>query len=203
MLTPLLPFLDSQELKSAAKARCLFARPAFSFCLFLYLRLFPAKLAAPLNPRNYIWRVWWAQRAGRWSRRSTGFWCLCSWGSPERFWGGGGIHPKGESPGSPDSADYLNFPQNHSLRTRKLPTLLCWILSQGAKAVKICQSVKVENAINVWQTYSWFHPHFSETFFGLYYDLRTFVARFWCRDLRTFSANFSWLKNRLRKLFRF
>ena len=31
------------------------------------------------------------------------------------------IHPKS---GSPDSANYLNFPQNYSLITRKLPTLL-------------------------------------------------------------------------------
>ena len=37
----------------------------------------------------------------------------------------GPIHPKSESPGSPDSANYLTFPQNYSLRTRKLPTLLC------------------------------------------------------------------------------
>ena len=58
------------------------------------------------------------------------------------------IHPKSGSPGSPDSANYLNFPQNFSLRTRKLPTLLCWILSQGAKSVKRCQSV-VEKAIYV------------------------------------------------------
>ena len=111
------------------------------------------------------------------------------------------IHPKSGSPGSPDSANYLNFPQNYSLRTRKLPTLLCWILSQGAKAVKMCQSV-VDYAINVWQTCSWFQTHFSATFLGLFNDLRTFVARFWCRDLRTFSANFSWLKNTLRKLVR-
>ena len=112
------------------------------------------------------------------------------------------IHPKSGSPGSPDSANYLNFPQNYSLRTRKLPTLLCWILSQGAKAVKMCQSV-VDYAINVWQTCSWFQTHFSATFLGLFNDLRTFVARFWCRDLRTFSANFPWLKSRLRKLFHF
>ena len=46
-------------------------------------------------------------------------------------------HPKSESL---DSANYLNFPQNYSLRTRKLPTLLCWILSQRAKALKMCQS---------------------------------------------------------------
>ena len=51
------------------------------------------------------------------------------------------IHPKSDSPGSPDSANYLNCPQNFSLRTRKLPTLLCWILSQIAKAWKMCQSV--------------------------------------------------------------
>jgi len=56
------------------------------------------------------------------------------------------IHSKSGSPGSPDSANYLNFPQNFSLRTRKLPTLICWILSQGA--VKRCQSV-VEKAIYV------------------------------------------------------
>ena len=31
------------------------------------------------------------------------------------------IHPKSESP---DSANYFHFPQNYSLRTRKLPTLL-------------------------------------------------------------------------------
>ena len=110
------------------------------------------------------------------------------------------IHPKSESPGSPDSTNNLNFPQNYSLRTRKLPTLLCWILSQGAKAVKMCQSV-VDYAINVWQTCSWFQTHFSATFLGLFNDLSTFVARFWCRDLRTFSANFSWLKSRLCKLF--
>ena len=35
------------------------------------------------------------------------------------------IHPKSESPGSPDSANYLNIQQNYSLRMRKLPTLLC------------------------------------------------------------------------------
>ena len=35
------------------------------------------------------------------------------------------IHPKSGWPGSPDSANYLNFPQNYSLRTRELPTLLC------------------------------------------------------------------------------
>ena len=34
------------------------------------------------------------------------------------------IHPKSESPGSPDSANYFNFPQNYSLRIQKLPTLL-------------------------------------------------------------------------------
>ena len=39
-----------------------------------------------------------------------------------------GIHPKSGSPGSPDSANYLNFPQNYSLRTRKLLALLCGIL---------------------------------------------------------------------------
>ena len=122
--------------------------------------------------------------------------------SRRRRWHGATIHPKSGSPGSPDSANYLNFLQNYSLRTRKLPTLLCWILSQGAKAVKMCQSV-VDYAINVWQTCSWFQTHFSATFLGLFNDLRTFVARFWCRDLRTFSANFSWLKNRLRKLVRF
>ena len=35
------------------------------------------------------------------------------------------IHPKSESPGSPDSANYLNFPQNNtnSLRTPKKTTL--------------------------------------------------------------------------------
>ena len=51
------------------------------------------------------------------------------------------IHPKSGSPGSPDSANYLNFPQNYSLRTQKLPTLLCCILSHRAKALKVCQSV--------------------------------------------------------------
>ena len=110
------------------------------------------------------------------------------------------IHSKSGSPGSPDSANYLNFPQNYSLRTRKLPTLLCWILSQGAKAVKMCQSV-VDYAINVWQTCSWFQTHFSATFLGLFNDLRTFVARFWCRDLRTFSANCLWLKKQTPQTF--
>ena len=58
------------------------------------------------------------------------------------------IHSKSGSPGSPDSANYLNFPQNCSLRTRNIQTLLWWILSQGAKAEKMCQSV-VENAKTV------------------------------------------------------
>ena len=53
----------------------------------------------------------------------------------------GGIHPKSKSPGSPDSANYLNCPQNYSLRMRKLPTLLCRILSQRAKALNMCQSI--------------------------------------------------------------
>jgi len=46
------------------------------------------------------------------------------------------IHPKSRSPGSPDSANYLNFPQNYSLKTRKLPTLLCWIFFTGSKSCK-------------------------------------------------------------------
>ena len=35
------------------------------------------------------------------------------------------IHPKSGSPGSPDSTNYFDFPQSYSLRTRKLPNLLC------------------------------------------------------------------------------
>ena len=46
------------------------------------------------------------------------------------------IHPKSVCPGSPDSANYLNIP--HST---KLLILLCWILSQRAKALKMCQNV--------------------------------------------------------------
>ena len=87
------------------------------------------------------------------------------------------IHPKSESPGSPDSTNNLNFPQNYSLRTRKLPTLLCRILSRGAKAVNMCQSV-VENAITVLYTCSWFRLTFSATFLGHFNDLRTLVTRF-------------------------
>ena len=50
------------------------------------------------------------------------------------------IHPKSES-SSLDSANDLNFPQNYSLRTLKLPNLLYWILSHIAKALKMCQRV--------------------------------------------------------------
>ena len=57
-------------------------------------------------------------------------WKISSFGKPFN------IHPKSESPGSPDSANYLNFPQNYSLRTRKLPALLSWIFSQIGKALK-------------------------------------------------------------------
>ena len=48
-----------------------------------------------------------------------------------------GIHPKSGGPGSPDSANYFDFPQSYSLRTRKLPNLLCWILSGRAIALKM------------------------------------------------------------------
>ena len=73
------------------------------------------------------------------------------------------IHPKSESP---DSANYFHFPQNYSLRTRKLPTLLWWILSQRTKALKMCQSVLKKC------------------------DLRNIFAKFWCWDWRTFPAIF-------------
>ena len=48
------------------------------------------------------------------------------------------IHPKSGSPGSPDSANYFDFPQSYSLRTRKLPNLLCWILLGRAITLKMC-----------------------------------------------------------------
>ena len=110
------------------------------------------------------------------------------------------IHPKSESPWSPDSANYLNFPQNFSLRTQKLPTLLCWILSQIAKAWKMCQSVVrkchkyLMNNVNMFlvsDSHTFQHSlTFLQHFWDFFNDLLTFVAKFWCRELRTFYAIF-------------
>ena len=50
------------------------------------------------------------------------------------------IHPKSGCPGCPDSANYLDFPQSYSLRTRKT-TKFSLILSGRANALKMCQSV--------------------------------------------------------------
>ena len=42
---------------------------------------------------------------------------------------------------APHSTNYFDFPQIYSLRTQKLPNLLCSILSGRAIALKMCQSV--------------------------------------------------------------
>ena len=89
-----------------------------------------------------------------------------------------GIHPKSGSPGSPDSANYLNFPQNYSQRTRKLINLLCGILSHRAKAFFVSKCCKEMPQMSNEHVLG-FRLTFSTTFVGLFFnDLRTFVATY-------------------------
>ena len=106
------------------------------------------------------------------------------------------IHPKSVCPGSPDSANYLNIPQHYSMRTQKLLILLCWILSQRAKALKMCQNV-VKKC----------HKCLMNMFFFSYsLFLQIFLMFFQWSTVEIyalFPQFFLWLKSRLRKLFRF
>ena len=91
------------------------------------------------------------------------------------------IHPKSKSPGCPDSANYLNFPQNYSLRTQKLPTLLCWILSRRTKVFKMCKSVvkKCHKCI------IWVKKHTSWFVFTFLLDTFLRFTHFFCNIFET------------------
>ena len=95
--------------------------------MFLYeLEVFPQNVT--------VWYSWWESLpkilfSQRYLSHAS---ALQIWGYLTQI-----IHPKSGSPGSPDSANYFDFPQSYSLRTRKLPNLLCWILSGRAIALKM------------------------------------------------------------------
>ena len=65
------------------------------------------------------------------------WWCITSGeGRLHQSEWGWAIHPKRGSPGN-----YLDFPQSCSLRMRKLPNFLCWILSGRPISFKMYQSI--------------------------------------------------------------
>ena len=94
-----------------------------------------------------------------------------------------------------DSADNLNFPQKDFLRTQKLSVWVpmneeFWNVSQ----IKVKRCSKVLQKSPKWFTCSWFQIFgdfaFKLCIYRLLIYLCTFISKFCCRDLRTFSADF-------------